>query len=219
VIFAWYWAASGTSMMTKLTACSVTELSPPETCALYFLTPDGGQIVRTDLLGQHWEVVRPVTVGSSDDRLYAREEADGSFSLYLHRTVDDDSKGREELIARRVARKVPVSWDKRVLPDGHVAGTWSNAGPVPSLAAGSSWEDFAGFWPVEGISGENKADGRKFRFSMETPFTYWPVRNATQIKGDMVVFQLAKDQICLLDPETRRIALIARGSGPIVVEP
>jgi hypothetical protein len=219
VLLAWYWAASGTSMMTRLTVCPVAELSPPETGALYFLTPDGGRIVRTDLQGQHREPVRTVAVGSSDDRLYARKEADGSFSLYLHRSVEGDSKGREELIARGFARKVPVDWDTRVLPDDRVEGTWLNTGPVPTLAVGSAWEDRVGFWAVEGISGENKADGRKFRFSLETPFAYWPVRNATQIEGDMVVFQLGRNQICLLDPATRRIALIARGQGPIVVEP
>ena len=163
--------------------------------------------------------MRTVAVGSSDDRLYARKEPDGSFSLYLHRRVEDDSKGREELIARGFARKVPVDWDTRVLPRDRVEGTWGNFGAVPSLAVGSAWEDRVGFWAVEGISGENKADGRKFRFSLETPFACWPVRNATQVEGDLVVFQLGRDQICLLDPATRRIALIARGQGPIVVEP
>jgi len=218
-LFAWYWLASGTSMMTQLDVRPVAELSPPEKCALYFLTPDGGQIVRTDLRGQHRETVRTVAVGSSDDRLYARKEADGSFSLYLHRRAEDDSKGREELIARGFARKVPVDWDTRVRPSDRVPGTWGNFGAVPSLTVGSAWEDRVGFWPVEGIRGENKADGRKFRFSLETPFAAWPVRNATQVEGDMVVFQLGRNQICLLDPATRRIALIVRGQGPIVVEP
>jgi hypothetical protein len=44
----------------------------------------------------------------------------------------------------------------------------------------------------------------------------WTIRNAVQIDGDRLVFQLGRDQICLLDPETQRIALIARGFGPLV---
>jgi len=32
-----------------------------------------------------------------------------------------------------------------------------------------------------------------------------------------VIFQLAYDQICILDPDTERVALLGRGRGPAVL--
>ena len=34
-----------------------------------------------------------------------------------------------------------------------------------------------------------------------------------------MVFQLGGDQICIMDPQKRKIAMIAKGKGPIVAEP
>ena len=53
----------------------------------------------------------------------------------------------------------------------------------------------------------------------QTPFTPWLIRNGTHIAGDYGVFKLGEDQICILDPEKKRIALIARGFGPVVAKP
>ncbi len=43
------------------------------------------------------------------------------------------------------------------------------------------------------------------------------VRNATHLPGDAVLFQLGRDQICVLDPVRRQVALLARGRGPTAV--
>jgi hypothetical protein len=91
-------------------------------------------------------------------------------------------------------------------------------GKVTSLASDSDWEFRTGFWAAEGIKGTNKKTGDKVHYALETPYSMWNVRNATQIEGDMVVFQLGKSQICALHPESRRIALLARGKGPIVAK-
>ncbi|MEA5418687.1 hypothetical protein VB712_05565 [Spirulina sp. CCNP1310] len=45
------------------------------------------------------------------------------------------------------------------------------------------------------------------------------VRYLTHLEGDRLVFQLSQDQIYLLDPHERKIALVARGSSPLVVLP
>jgi hypothetical protein len=47
----------------------------------------------------------------------------------------------------------------------------------------------------------------------------WAVRNAVHLPGDTVLLQLGDNQICLYDPEKKQIALVARGRGPIAVEP
>ncbi|WP_414527765.1 hypothetical protein [Nodularia chucula] len=53
---------------------------------------------------------------------------------------------------------------------------------------------------------------------MEIPFASWRVSHATHLEGDFVVFQLGNDQICILHPEQRKMALIVRGTQPVVVK-
>jgi hypothetical protein len=76
-----------------------------------------------------------------------------------------------------------------------------------------------GFWPIEGLRGKNEKTGETIYFSLETPFVSWIARSATQLPGDYVVFQLGDDQICLFETATKKIALLARGQGPVVVLP
>jgi hypothetical protein len=109
-----------------------------------------------------------------------------------------------------------------LIAEGHSErseGTGFSFGPVPSIASDTDWEYRTGFWAIEGISGENKKENLRFYFSLETPIESWLVQNATQIEGDYVVFQLGYDQICILHPQTKKIAMIARGKGPIVAKP
>jgi hypothetical protein len=71
---------------------------------------------------------------------------------------------------------------------------------------------------VEGLQAWNKKTNEKLNAALETPFVIWPSRNATVLPGDQVVYQLG-DQIVVLDLRTRRIGLVARGRGPVVILP
>ena len=75
---------------------------------------------------------------------------------------------------------------------------------------------FTGFWAAEGLRGENTNTGTKIKVRLETPFIQWQARNAIQLPNDQVIFQLGGDQICLFDPNTKRLAILARGRGPVV---
>lgn len=94
----------------------------------------------------------------------------------------------------------------------------SSFGPVPKLDPSSEWEYYTNVFARGGITGYKKLDNTRFRFSLETPFVFWSVSNATHFKGDFVVFQLGRSQICILQPQERKIALIARGKEPILVQ-
>jgi len=98
-------------------------------------------------------------------------------------------------------------------------GTWFNFGAASPLgsATNSQWEFQAGFWPIAGLLAENKATGTKVHFSYETPFGAWTVRNAVHLPTDKVLFQLGKDQVCAFDPQSRKVALLWHGRGPVPV--
>ena len=91
-------------------------------------------------------------------------------------------------------------------------------GPVPKLDTDSPWEFETGYWPADGIRGRSDEPNSEFQYALETPISWWYVGSATHIEGDYVVFQFGDDQICILQPQDKKIALIARGRGPIVAK-
>ncbi len=56
-----------------------------------------------------------------------------------------------------------------------------------------------------------------FRLATDMPIVQWGALNVTHLPGDYVVFQLGEDQICIAEPKTWRVALLARGRGPVAV--
>jgi hypothetical protein len=79
----------------------------------------------------------------------------------------------------------------------------------------SGWQFYFG-WMAGRLDGENAASGRNVHLSLETPFVRWPVCCPTQLPNGQVIFQLGSDQICILDPDERKVALLARGRWPVI---
>ena len=92
-------------------------------------------------------------------------------------------------------------------------------GPVPIINAQDEPEYETGVWPIEGIfSYDYDASQYRFHYAMETPIALWSIRYPTHIETGLAVFQLGGDQLCILDPNKKQIALIARGTKPLVVK-
>ena len=66
------------------------------------------------------------------------------------------------------------------------------------------------------LVGDNAKKGRKVDVSLDTPFVRWDIDYPTQLPSGQVVFQLGRDQICVLDPNQRKVALFARGRWPVI---
>jgi len=97
-------------------------------------------------------------------------------------------------------------------------GTWFNFGPAQSLTENSDWEFRTGFWPVEGVTGENKRTGQRIHRSLQTPFVAWVVRNSVHLEGDFLLAQVGNDQIVIFHLPSDRVALVTRGKGPLAVK-
>ncbi|WP_430685200.1 hypothetical protein [Leptolyngbya sp. AN02str] len=89
-------------------------------------------------------------------------------------------------------------------------------GPVPKLTETTDWDYYANVFAGGGLTGLNRRTKSSVRFSLETPFIFWSISRAAHLSGDLLVFQLGRHQICLLDPKTKRIALIAKGKELVV---
>ncbi|MGJ8657544.1 MAG: hypothetical protein ACSHX6_13930 [Akkermansiaceae bacterium] len=222
ILLVWYGLASGTSMMTQLDVVNHKELITPAPCHLYYLSPEGDQLIRLDLHSPHSK--KKITKLKADapnpyDRLFLSENEDSKFDLILLKRSPIHGEDLKILLLESITKN-PA---KIKTPAGHftnnIHGETTDFGAIPSLSETSEWEFNTGFWPVQGISGENKKSGKHINYSLETPFVAWPIRNATQLPGDLVVFQLGDDQICILNPISKQIALITRGKGPVVIQP
>jgi hypothetical protein len=89
-------------------------------------------------------------------------------------------------------------------------------GEVPRFRADKSgWQFYFG-WMAGRLDGQNEKEGRKLDVSLDTPFVWWRVYCPTQLPSGQVVFQLDTKQICILDPNERKIALLAKGRSPVI---
>jgi hypothetical protein len=220
LLVGWYWSASEASLLTSVEMVPAEQLLPKTPYVLYYLSPDGRRVLQTDLTGRNPVTLREVSATNWGDRLFVRSETDGEYSLFLLHDYERPRESEEELILADFSARAPVDWRIVRKSSSGPVGTGMNFGEVPSIASASDLEYDAGIYPVEGLSGwDKKTRLMKSQFALELPTAYWTIRNATQLQGDSVVFQLGKDQICLLEPSTRRIAIIARGKGPVVAEP
>lgn len=73
------------------------------------------------------------------------------------------------------------------------------------------------FWPAQGLSGENSKTSEQVRFALEAPFVKWYVRHAIVLPSDCILFQLGSRQVCILDLQARKVAVLCIGRGAVAV--
>lgn len=210
-----YRGASRMTMVTKLRVVPIQEIDPQLPCRLFYITSNGKEVVESDLSGTSIRKVFAVPLGRQPICLLARPNEDGRYDLYL---VYQPSGPHplSEVIQKDFACQAPLNYALAVRGEWNPEEALSYYFHVPAMGEPSLWTYEIGFWPIEGIYATNRATGKVTSWAMETPWVQWSVRHAVQLDGDFLLFQLGRDQLCILDPQTRRIALIARGFGPLV---
>jgi len=208
LLFGWYWAASGKTLYTQMTIVPASEIKLPANLRLYYIAAKDGQIYEGP------RVVGEVTSTNLNDRLLfkAAPNQTNTWALLLQRDkVAEDAR----LVTINPAIAGAMAADEATLGSHQLdRNTWFNFGSALRLDAASSndWSFRSGFWG--GFRGENRQSGETIGFGWDTPFVNWRIRNVIQLPDEQVIFQLGTDQICVLEPETRKIALLARGRGP-----
>jgi hypothetical protein len=224
VLFGWYWLASGTSLYTRMDVVPPEEFPLPRSAMVYFISSSDGNVYQRNLAS---------SVDSESTRICDLQSIDENDRLLVRPSSADTNRwdlvARLETDIRRNPRFVEVLTNLQVeaAPDWRSThtdppdyeGTWFTFGQVQGFpsATNSQWTFWAGFWPVEGLRATHEATGERVRFSYETPFGAWTVRNAVKLPNDKVIFQLGRDQICIFDPVERRVALLWHGRGPVVL--
>ena len=212
VLFGWYWAASGTSLYTDLTVVQPSAISLPTDAMLYYLAENQREVFARDLGHDETRRICELTSFESSDRLFLCESgvAAGRWDLVV---------GPEP----RVLEPSPPYPSDRIVSAGLtcsiaeplLAGLLPG-GDVPRFPADKSgWQFYFG-WMAGRLHGVNTKNGQNVLVSLETPFARWPVYCPTQLPSGQVIFQLGGNQICILDPDERKVALLVKGRWPVI---
>jgi hypothetical protein len=220
LLFGWYWMASGTSLYTEMSIVEPADLSLPESVVVYFIHPTNNQVYRRPLVGGNEEKVKDLGPSNEYAQLVVQKStADaGHWDLVARFETNDYNHPRDvDVLANMSLEAAPELYDLQDSTGNRRA--WFTFGKAQRLGSvtDSDWEFWAGFWPVEGLQGSNKATGERVGFAYETPFGAWLVRHVTHLPSDKVLFQLGDDQICAFDPVRRQVALLWRGRSPVAV--
>ncbi len=221
LLFGWYWMASGTSLYTKMDIVASADLSLPESVLVYFISPADGNVYRRQLAGGGEQKIFELHSMDRNDRLFVRPNTTDSNRWDLVARLDTKERRdpRFVVVLTNMMVEAAPDWRSSHTDPPQYEGTWFSFGQVQSLgsATNSHWKFWAGFWPVEGLRASNETTSESVRFSHETPFGAWTVRNAVNLPSDKVLFQLGDDQVCAFDPVRRRVGLLWHGRGPVPV--
>jgi hypothetical protein len=108
-------------------------------------------------------------------------------------------------------------WDKAV--EGVQSGPLERFPVItvgPPAGTPGDWTFEMGHWQWGGIEASSKSAEVYFAVNVESPIALWRVQQATYVPTDKVVFQFGGRQVCLLDPATKKIALVAHGTEPVL---
>lgn len=221
ILFGLYWMVSGTTLFTKTDVVQLSEIPLPQQVSMYFISAQDDDVYRRKLSSSNIEKVFDLHSSNRNDRLFIRKSTAKTNRWNLVARLETGDYQNPRYVTLRDAKQMETapSWRSRLKEPGEEPGTWFNIGSVSKLgdAEKSDWEFRAGFWSAEGLHGTDGKTGARTGFSYDTPFVSWIVRNATHLPGDKVLLQLGYDQICIYDPVMSRIALIAKGRGPVAV--
>jgi len=213
LLFGWYWGASGKSLYTRMNIVPPDQIQLPSDVRLIFLGAEDGRVYEYDPTGRTVTRIGEVASTNKNDRLIWRETTNNAatFALTLRRAGFKSDEASYDCIPGIEATAAQLPQDDGDREDD----LWFSIGPDRKFtgAPTNEWSCQAGFWAVEGMLVENASTGEEYHFSWETPFSQWHVRTPIQAPGGIFVFQLGEDQLCGLDPVTKRIALLARGRG------
>lgn len=208
LIFGGYALVSATSLYTRFSVVPREQLSLPDGVQVfYFGAPDWGVYRLADRSAPtrvfEWHSVNDVY---NRDSLRFDQEPDDSLAWDLVAVRGERGQAGSTVVA--VAGVVRSPRDS----------VWNSLQPgepfrVPAIGAAleSPWRFETSPWPSVGMWGRNRTTGQPLRLAFGTPVLGWSIWRAIHLPGDRILFALGRDQICLLDLPTRRVALLARG--------
>ncbi|MBX3360617.1 MAG: hypothetical protein KF912_00190 [Phycisphaeraceae bacterium] len=225
----WIYNDASNASATRLTRDHTMSFVPRgHPATVYYINHADGDLWRVGLDGTGRERIGPIDLFSSPipdgHTEYAR------FDPYYHEilTVAATPNGGENLVAVRDLGREQQS--QTLIED-----LGDSLGPRSSQI--HHWDIFdtrpedlrishvqLGFTAYEGLRifpNRTGSDPRLDSWSVayETPLAAWRITRITVLPGDLIVFELGDRQICVLDPRTRTLGVLAEGRSNLITMP
>ena len=189
MIFPWYLYFSHLSFL-KLEVTNLDKIGN-DPHRLAFLGPEKKELIIYDLSLQKIIETHPISLSDgSFAPWYLRTDPNFVHSRLLPPSFDSEDDRR---MTRNLVRQLHQSETLQITLDSHFS--WTN-----------------------GLRIRDSQTGTEIYYKLETPFIDWSISSPTQLKDGLVIFELGRDQICLADFRQRKIALVARGSDPVILD-
>lgn len=213
LLYLFFLPYSPTGLATNLQFVPFSELQPTENYALYFITPDNQQVMRSRLDGMPPELIQDIPPLNFTElpKLCFHPAAQKTFDLFL-----ESSSSRHRILAD-FATRIPTFLPEEDPIECSILSF--SFGPVPSLSNRNAITEGYHTTVDEAIIGRSISGKPDFRYSLETPVIRRKIRFATQLKNELVILQIGENEIYLLHPYEKKIAKVARGFSPLVVIP
>lgn len=188
--------------------------------AVYCISPADGDIYQVRMDGSGYHKVLQADVTSPEARLFFRPSKDGqNLDLWYSWTRTSYDLGTRIISpVWKLLKKnfVPATFTPAELSFNDEAITTEDVSDIRPVNQGD-WEvstsNIDGEFLV--LEVENVKTKASYTVGFETPFINWSSTNATVLPGDQVIYQLGS-QIVLLDLNTRKMAMVAVGRGPVI---
>jgi hypothetical protein len=208
-----YSIASNASLLTEVEVVKPGEFRFPETIEIFYIDPADGDVYRRSIQGGAAQKIYELNSTSRMDMLStspATHAASTELKAWIH-----SRKESIAIIPDLRVRHIAISEQPEVTSIGMNDGRSAKL----DVPAGTAWDFSTGFGNRGGLSATHRQTNERFEVSMEAPFLVWHARNAVHLPGDLALFQLGENQICVFDPATRRIALLWHARGFVAVIP
>jgi hypothetical protein len=218
LLFGWYGMASVSSLFNELTVVPLDQLAMPSDIRMYYIADEDGDVYSMELGSRERTKVYDLDSRDDSDCLsFDKTSSPTGFHKIVALLKPKDRRQDEVLdigvtVPDRDCPKSPMGWP---LMDARHPGPSQGTALKLGAASDSPWIFKAGYWPLLGLSGENSTTGEHVRFAVEMPYVQWNVRHATQLPSELVLFQLGRRQICVLDFRARKVAVLCFGRGPL----
>jgi|GEM_PF-219004 hypothetical protein len=222
LLFGWYGLASVNSLYSQMSIVPIEQMSLPANIRIYFISDHDGNVYRRGLDSDSTEKVFDLNSTDSADCLSIQKSLSLTNFEEIVVLLESGNFNTPKILTIDVAvpdDDCPRSEDRSLMTRDRFQSPSPIRSYAPKLgsAIDSPWKFRSRFWPGDGLTGENSKTGAHIRFAIETPFIEWEVRHAILLPSNHVLFQLGKRQICILEPDTRKVAVLCFGRGAVAV--
>ena len=225
----WIYNGASNASATRLTRDhTMSFVARDHPATVYYINHTDGDLWRVGLNGTGRERIGPIDLFSSpipDGHSYF-DDFERIHNQVL--SIDPNPTGGENLIALRdlgreeqkqtLIENLPHALGPRPSPSVDIV-TMDTRPPDRTLPKVT-----AGFWAFDGLSiyprgTHDNAWKDSWSVAYETPLAAWRVRRVTVLPDDLIVFELGDRQICVLDPHTRTLGVLAEGRSNLITMP